>query len=103
MCAQGGDAPQLPGTSCQAGPAHSDSVTAAPWREHRAQCQALGLGQALTEEPTLRHKDFCVKGKKVIFKKKSPPIWTNSSSVLIFGDRALGLTPKRVKEVGGPG
>lgn len=57
----------------------------------------------MIEELILRYKDFCVKGKKVIFKKKFLFIWINFFSVFIFGDRVLGLIFKRVKEVGGLG
>lgn len=57
----------------------------------------------MIEELILRYKDFCVKGKKVIFKKKFLFIWINFFLVFIFGDRVLGLIFKRVKEVGGLG
>lgn len=71
----------------------SDSVTLDPWREHRERGpSSQGRTSFDRRANSWDTRTFVLREKKVIFKKKSPPIWTNAfltsllcSHVLIQG------------------
>lgn len=77
-----------------------DPVTLDPWREHRSRRQALRAGQALIGEPTAGTQGLLYEGRKKLYFKRNPHPFGPVSYVLRCWDRALRLTPKRIRGEG---